>query len=325
MASLELEPEPHLTKPRCTEALVDEGNHDWTDHMPEHWSQEIEESEVSFGGDEGDQHRVVLKLCVVRPAAILAECNRAEKAGGGAINATDTTGLVAWGLATTLSAYVAARRELVVGKQVLELGCGRGMCGLVAVQCGAARVVLSDYEPAVLALAQKNVAANAAAHACAGVRPSVERLVWSRSPAEHRRCGMFDLMLGSELLYHETDIPALISSSEYHLAQNGVIVFVYHARVWGITSNLQAAAEACGMSLQFVDIRSICNGDEGDQLMGNYCVFLSRASEADIALAPWLAGLRLVEATDEDNGEGVDDTEVDSDGATMQGLFDDCA
>ncbi len=318
MAELEPEPESQPTKPECN---VDDSDHQgWATHMPAQWAHEIDESEVFFGVEPD---RVALKLYVVRPAAILAECNNASKAGGGAVNATDTTGLAAWGLATTLSAYVAARRELIAGKRVLELGCGRGMCGLVAAQCGATRVVLSDYEPAVLALAQKNVAANAAAHASVGVQPSVERLVWSRSPAGHRSCGQFDLLLGSELLYHETDIPALIASAEHHLAKDGVIVLVYHARVWGITSNLQIAARAHGMAFQFVDIRSICSEDAGDQPRGNYCAFLSRNVEAENALRPWLAGLRLVEATDEDNGEDLDGSEEDADGATMQGLFDD--
>ncbi len=317
MAELEPEPEAQPTKTECS--VADSNDHqDWAQHMPE-WA-EIDESDVVFGDA---QHRLTLKLYVVRPAAILAECNHASKAGGGAVNATDTTGLAAWGLATTLSSYVAGRRELVAGKRVLELGCGRGLCGLVAAQCGAARVVLSDYEPAVLALAQKNVAANAAAHASVGVQPSVERLVWSRSPAEHPSCGRFDLLLGSELLYHETDIPALVASAEHHLAKDGVIVLVYHARVWGITSDLQTAASAHGMACQFVDIRSIYSEDAGDQLTGNFCAFLSRNSEAEHAFRPWLAGLRLVEATDEDNGEDLDDSEEDADGATMQGLFDD--
>ena len=322
MTDLEPEPESQPRQPVC--GVDDSAHQDWSQHMPEQWAQEIDESEVSFGGG-GNQHRVTLKLSVVRPAAILAECNHANKAGSGAVNATDTTGLVSWGLSTTLSAYAVARRQLVVGKRVLELGCGRGMCGLVAAQCGAAKVVLSDYEPAVLALAQKNVAANAAAHAASAgaAQPSVERLVWSRSPAEQRSCGLFDLLLGSELLYHETDIAALIASAEHHLAKDGVVVLVYRARVWGITSNLQIAAQAQGMSLQFVDIQSICNEDARGQLSGSYCAFLSRDSDAEHALAPWLAGLRLVEATDEDNGEDVGDSEVDSDGDTMQGLFGD--
>jgi predicted nicotinamide N-methyase len=293
--------------------------------MPEHWAQEFEESEFSFSGGGCDQRRVAVRLHVVRPAAILAECNRADKVGSSAVNDVDTTGLAAWGLANTLSAYVAEHRALVAGKQVLELGCGRGMCGLVAAQCGAVRVVLSDYEPAVLALAQKNVAANAAVHAATGVQPTVEQLVWSRTPAECRSCGLFDLLLGSELLYHETDIPALIASTEHHLAKDGVSVMVYHARVWGITSSLKEAAAERAMSVQFVDIRSICSEEEasGDQLRGKYAAFLCRKAEARSALPPWLVGLRLVDATDEDNGEADDDSEPDSDGAGMQDLFDD--
>ena len=57
-------------------------------------------------------------------------------------------------------------------------------------------------------------------------------------------------------------------------------------------------------------------------LRGNYCAFLCRESEAEAALAPWLAGLRLVEATDDDTGEvDAEDSGDDSDGAGMQDLF----
>ena len=57
------------------------------------------------------------------------------------------------------------------------------------------------------------------------------------------------MLLGSELLYHETDLPALLATAEHHMAAGGVFVTVYHARVWGITSNLQAAARDCGAPL----------------------------------------------------------------------------
>eukprot|EP01043_Picozoa_sp_COSAG02_P076994 COSAG02_NODE_16638_length_1068_cov_0.985552_1_plen_181_part_10 len=94
MAELEPAPESQPTETECSVAGSCD-QQDWAQHMPE-WA-EIDESEVFFGDA---QHCLALKLYVVRPAAILAECNHASKAGGGAVNATDTTGLAAWGLAT---------------------------------------------------------------------------------------------------------------------------------------------------------------------------------------------------------------------------------
>jgi len=195
------------------------------------------------------------------------------------------------------------------------------MCGLVAAHW-ASTVVISDYEPAVLALARRNVEANLAS---LRAQPTVEQLVWSQTPAECETCGLFDILLGSELLYHETDIGALLASAEHHMDRGAVFVTVYHARVWGITSNLKAAAKAQGMAIQFVDISSMCK-EEASSLAAheasNYCCFLCRESEAEATLAPWLVGLRPVEATDEDNGQAhAEDSEEDADGAGMQDLF----
>lgn len=286
------------------------------EELPERWAQELQSTDFSFG--EGDR-RVTLQLYVVRPAAILADANRAGKVS--AVNDIDTTGLAAWGLADTLSAFVAERRKMVEGKRVLELGCGRGMCGLLAAHW-ASTVVISDYEPAVLALARRNVEANLAS---LRAQPTVERLVWSRSPAACDSCGLFDVLLGSELLYHETDIGALLASAEHHMDRGAVFVTVYHARVWGITSNLKAAAKEQGMAIQFVDVSTLCK-EEASSLAANeasnYCCFLCRELEAEATLAPWLAGLRLVEVTDEDNGQEQDeDSEEDAAGAGMRDLF----
>jgi predicted nicotinamide N-methyase len=50
-----------------------------------------------------------------------------------------------------LLATDAARRALVQGREVLEIGAGTGVVGIAAAKLGAARVVLTDNEPAVLA------------------------------------------------------------------------------------------------------------------------------------------------------------------------------
>jgi len=59
--------------------------------LPRRWAEALDESEFTF------PHAVRVRLSVVRPAAILAECNRADKRGQAAANDTDTTGLASWG------------------------------------------------------------------------------------------------------------------------------------------------------------------------------------------------------------------------------------
>ena len=63
--------------------------------LPRRWAENLDESEFTFGSDP---HAVRVRLSVVRPAAILAECNRADKRGQAAANDTDTTGLASWGM-----------------------------------------------------------------------------------------------------------------------------------------------------------------------------------------------------------------------------------
>ena len=120
---------------------------------------------------------ICLQLQRVRPEAIMQACNQADGRGG--VNEVDPTGLASWGLAETLAAFVVRRRMLFDGRVVLELGCGRGLCGIVAAHYAAA-VTLTDYEPAVLALAGLNAAAAGPALLARGrQRPAIDQLTWS--------------------------------------------------------------------------------------------------------------------------------------------------
>eukprot|EP01052_Picozoa_sp_SAG31_P015199 SAG31_NODE_970_length_10676_cov_12.566985_6_plen_348_part_00 len=299
-----------------------------------------------------------LELQCVRPEAILRACNVAGKRGG--VNDTDPTGMQLWGLARTVSAFVAERASLVVGRSVLELGCGNGMCGLVAACCGAAHVTLTDYEPSVLALAELNAAA--VAPQCEGA-VDVKRLVWTRpegvaaaAPAPAATCDndiytyidnatvqdgavepeeactdavidkLYDVQLGSELLYHETDQPALLATMSRHLAPNGVCIMAFHVRVDGLVSALKLAAEKEEMDVVFVDIDSVTTDAVTNDARGNaggqFFALLCRRQERD-ALSPWMVGLVEVEASDDSAGT-VSEIGGDEDAAgELVGLFGD--
>ena len=55
-------------------------------------------------------------------------------------------GMFAWPAANTLARFVVDRRHTLRNKEVVEIGCGVGICGIVAALAGARRVTLTDKD-----------------------------------------------------------------------------------------------------------------------------------------------------------------------------------
>ncbi|CAK0787269.1 hypothetical protein CVIRNUC_010487 [Coccomyxa viridis] len=72
----------------------------------------------------------------------------------------DGVGTRMWAMSRSLSSMLAERPDLVRGLDVLEMGSGTGLCGIVAAKLGAAKVVLTDCEEAVLLNLRECAAAN---------------------------------------------------------------------------------------------------------------------------------------------------------------------
>ncbi|CAI5742796.1 unnamed protein product [Peronospora destructor] len=62
--------------------------------------------------------------------------------------------------AIALSLYLAAHRDLVKGKRIIELGCGPGLVGIVAAHLEPRSIVITDGDPASVALTQRNIEVN---------------------------------------------------------------------------------------------------------------------------------------------------------------------
>lgn len=69
-------------------------------------------------------------------------------------------GFQMWPAAVILSRWLCRNPKVIAGRNVLEVGAGLGLCGLVAGHI-AATVTLSDFNPAVLKALEENVALNA--------------------------------------------------------------------------------------------------------------------------------------------------------------------
>ena len=124
-----------------------------------------------------------------------------------------------WPAAVALAQYMAQRLPLA-GRQVLELGCGLGLVGVVAALHGA-RVLCTDYEAAALAFARHNARRNACAH-------MRFRLMDWRRPTLRRR---YDYILASDVIYEARNFGPLVAILRRYLARGGMAVFSEPGRV----------------------------------------------------------------------------------------------
>src|SRR5262249_21692243 len=66
----------------------------------------------------------------------------------------------AWSGGLAIAHHLVAHPELVDGRTVLDMGTGSGLCGIVALRCGAASVTGVDVDPIARAAAGLNARAN---------------------------------------------------------------------------------------------------------------------------------------------------------------------
>jgi len=105
---------------------------------------------------------------------------------------------------------------------VLELGAGVGVPGLLAARLGARRVVLTDYQPHVLARLRQNVAANQLERACA-----VEHLSWGELPDSAER---YQLLMGADLAATSRSASLLAATVARLLEAGGVWIYAHNER-----------------------------------------------------------------------------------------------
>ena len=146
----------------------------------------------------------------------------------------DRTGLRLWALpARRVVQFLESAPSLVRGKRVVELGCGaHAALARASVLLGAKSALATDGSEAIVALARAHCAA-------AQLRFG--------EPCDAAPGATADLVLGSELLYYNTDLDALVSTIAEQLTIDGVCVLCVVHRVHGGAAALAASAASYGL------------------------------------------------------------------------------
>jgi len=151
-------------------------------------------------------------------------------------------GDIVWPAGLAFSRLLAHCPSFVEGKRVLELGTGIGAVGLVAATSGAASVLLTDYDEAVLEFAREGATEN-------GVSDSVTaaRLDWSKSDLPEG--APFDVVLAADVLYAETNAMHIAKLLPELLSPSGRC-FIADQAQWPWRADFQAACAQGGLLVE---------------------------------------------------------------------------
>jgi len=115
-----------------------------------------------------------------------------------------------WNGGLALAKFVAWRRSPVRSRIALELGAGTGVVGLTLGKLGA-RVTITDCEPSVLSLIDRNIQANAL-----GTHVSLRRLDFGDA-STYLEPSAFDLVVAADVLYEDDHAQQLALALQAHM------------------------------------------------------------------------------------------------------------
>ncbi|XP_062851264.1 histidine protein methyltransferase 1 homolog [Trichomycterus rosablanca] len=172
-------------------------------------------------------------------------------------------GLKIWEGTYDLLEYVDDEGETFSGKRVLDLGCGAGLLGILALKRGASMVHFQDYNSTVIEqLTIPNVFLNCEEGSDDGDKaekdgsPAPKRQALDKSPTDHCRFFSgdwtsflslvqstdhmlkYDLIFTSETIYNTEYYPSLHDVFHKLLAENGVIYLATKSHYFGVGGGL---------------------------------------------------------------------------------------
>lgn len=131
-----------------------------------------------------------------------------------------STGLMLWESSRLMASVLAANKTIVVGKKVLELGCGcGGICSMVAAK-SAELVVATDGDAKAIDLLKQNVAANFESPLHTNM--FTKRLEWGNQKdianIKQMNSAGFDIIIGTDVTYVSEAISPLFATARELIA-----------------------------------------------------------------------------------------------------------
>jgi predicted nicotinamide N-methyase len=112
-----------------------------------------------------------------------------------------------------LSEFIAQNPAIVRGKNVLEIGCGLGLPGIISAIIGA-NVILTDYLAGALKFAEYNWKLNVK------TPPDIRLLDW-----RHRsNIAPVDVLLASDVAYESRSFLPLLNAFKSLIRKNGIVI-----------------------------------------------------------------------------------------------------
>ncbi len=119
-----------------------------------------------------------------------------------------------WESAIGLARHVSEIGETFSNQNILEIGCGFGLGGIVASQAGA-KVIFTDFEYDALLFAKHNAQQN-------GIDSAIfVQMDWN-APCFHSK---FDVILASDVIYEEQNWKPILGLLQNLLAPQGIALF----------------------------------------------------------------------------------------------------
>eukprot|EP00283_Hemiselmis_rufescens_P012924 CAMPEP_0173456500 /NCGR_PEP_ID=MMETSP1357-20121228/56126_1 /TAXON_ID=77926 /ORGANISM="Hemiselmis rufescens, Strain PCC563" /LENGTH=220 /DNA_ID=CAMNT_0014423729 /DNA_START=35 /DNA_END=697 /DNA_ORIENTATION=+ len=139
------------------------------------------------------------------------------------------TGAAVWDAAIVLSEFLAANKQLIHRKRVLEVGAGLALVSVAAGMFGAESVTATDYSTSVLDLAQNNMEANIPDMAVSGNATAMP-LLWGSEEAAQSLGGPFDVVVGSDVIYREDVFKPLIETLDLTTTNDSIVILAHKPR-----------------------------------------------------------------------------------------------
>lgn len=166
--------------------------------------------------------KFILKIAQIKdPESLFDELLRKSKDHPDVINENIPYWGELWPSAIGLSQFITENASLIADKNIIEIGCGLGLPGIVASLLGG-NVILTDYLPAALNFAEYNWKLNFAS------TPDLRLLDWRNienvSPS--------DVLLASDIAYESKSFVPIILALKSLVKKDGIILLSEPNRIF---------------------------------------------------------------------------------------------